>query len=207
MAKKRAITGGWTSQQVMVAVIGGVAAVVVAVIGLVGVLANGGGRDDSKATPTPTVPMTPLKTVPVPEILIRETAFASLPSGEVEIRVSGRVRNFERQDRLYAIAKPTSSVSPTGWWVSQEVAPSLGGDWVAQIQAAAKPGQELAVSAVRIPAEAYAPRPGAVAPGPPLTESEIRASLQARGPDAPLVRNQSPPSIAAVPALPPPTPP
>jgi hypothetical protein len=183
MASHRESTGAWKSEQVIVALVSGVAVVLVAIIGLVGVL---GGNDGFET-----------RTVE-PLILIRETAFTAHSRGEVEIRVTGIVRDFPPEDRLYAIAKPAAVASPTSWWVSQEVEPNLGGDWVAHVLAAAEPGRELSVSAVRIQA-GYSPRAYGEPPEPAALSADIRTELQRFGPDEPGVRGASAPLL-----LPPP---
>ena len=102
-------------------------------------------------------------------------------------------------DRLYAIAR---LAAVKVWWVSDQVAPDLGGSWRALIHASAKPGQEITVSAVRIPAQVYlAPTamPGAT-PGPPPTPAQIRTDLRANGSGSRWVEGESPPVAVRGPA-------
>jgi len=172
----------WLSEHVIAAIIGAVGAVLVAVIGLVGVLGDGGDGGDDKATPTPDSKQQPL-------ILIQETAFTALADGGVEIRVTGSVMDFPPADRLYAIARPSVLPEPPLWWVSEEVAPTLAGEWTARILAAVEPGQELRVSAVRV--EAVDTEPGAGPTTP--TDADVREQLATRGPEAPGVTQESRP--------------
>jgi len=182
MAERRAATG-WLSEHVIVAIIGAMGAVLVAVVGLIGVVGSGGGGDgDGTNTPTPQPKQQPV-------ILIRETAFTALEDGEVEIRVAGSVRDFPPADRLYAIARPSVLPDPPLWWVSEEVAPTLAGEWTARILAAVEPGQELRVSAVRV--EAVDTEPGAGPTTP--TDADVREQLATRGPEAPGVTQESRP--------------
>ena len=220
MTMKRGPTSGWKTEQVIIAVIGGVVAIVVAVIGLVGVL--GGDDQDPAGGTSPSI----LKTG-TPQILISTTTFAARPDGSVEIGVIGTVLNFGPHDRLYAVAQPSAV---TSWWVSHEVSPTLGGDWVAQIVATTQPGQQLKVFAVRIAAESYSPpdltvgspppeptqsstgEPTQSSTGEPTSEEStpssvpsrgsarvIEAALRARGPDARWVSGQSSRLTVAVP--------
>ena len=191
MASGRESTGAWKSEQVVAAVVSGVAVVLVAIIGLVGVLGGNDGSDTESNSAKEASPVEPL-------ILIRETAFAARSSGEVEIRVTGIVRDFPPKDRLYAIAKPVSLEGPTLWWVSQEVEPSLGGDWVAHVLAAAEPGWELSVSAVRVPA-GYSPYAYEKQPEPAELSANIRTELQKFGPAEPGVRGVAAPLLSPVP--------
>jgi hypothetical protein len=190
MAERRAATS-WLSEHVIVAIIGAVGAVLVAVIGLVGVLDDGGDGGDGKATPTPDPKQQPL-------ILITETAFTALEDGEVEIRVAGSVSDFPPTDRLYAIARPSVLPDPPLWWVSEEVAPTLAGEWTARILAAIEPGQELRVSAVRVEALDTETGPGPSPTGP--ADLGIREQLATLGPDAPAVSEESRPLPAFAPA-------
>lgn len=183
----------WLSEHVIAAIIGAVGAVLVAVIGLVGVLGGGGEGGDDKATPTPDAKQQPL-------ILIQETAFTALADGGVEIQVTGSVMDFPPADRLYAIARPSVLPDPPLWWVSEEVAPTLAGEWTARILAAVEPGQELRVSAVRVEALDTETGPGATPTGP--AGQSIREQLATLGPDAPAAREESRP----LPAFAPPSP-
>jgi hypothetical protein len=185
MAERRAATS-WLSEHVIVAIVGAVGAVLVAVVGLVGVLSSGGGGDgdDEPGSPTPQPKQQPV-------ILITETAFTALEDGEVEIRVAGSVHNFPPDDRLYAIARPSVLPDPPLWWVSEEVAPTLAGEWNARILAAVEPGQELRVSAVRVEAVATGPGAAPSATGP--AGQGIREQLATLGPDAPAVSEESRP--------------
>jgi hypothetical protein len=180
----------WLSEHVIAAIIGAVGAVLVAVIGLVGVLDDGGGGGESKATSTPDSKQQPL-------ILIQETAFTALADGGVEIRVAGSVHNFPPDDRLYAIARPSVLPDPPLWWVSEEVAPTLAGEWNARILAAVEPGQELRVSAVRVEALDTETGPGPSPTGP--AGQGIREQLATLGPDAPAAREESRPLPAFAP--------
>lgn len=175
----------WLSEHVIAAIIGAVGAVLVAVIGLVGVLGGGSGGGDDKTTPTPDSKQQPL-------ILIQETAFTALTDGGVEIRVTGVVRDFPPDDRLYAIARPSVLPNPPLWWVSDEIAPTLAGEWTARIMAAVEPGEELRVSAVRV----EAPGPGAIPTATGPTDQGIRERLATRGPEAPGVTQESRPLLA-----------
>ncbi len=193
MAERRGLS--WRSEPVIVAVIGAVAVVVAATIGLIGSSDGGGegagGGGDSSKTAQPNQPD--------PTILIQETTFVPRPKGTIEIRVAGGVQDFEPGDRLYAIAR---LAAVKVWWVSDQVAPDLGGSWRALIQASAKPGQEITVSAVRIPAQVYfAPTdtPGAT-PGPPPTPAQIRTDLRANGSGSRWVDGESPPVAVRGPA-------
>jgi hypothetical protein len=134
-------SGGWRSETVLAAIVTAVAGVVVAIVGLFG--GFGGGGDDG---PTPTVS-------PEPTISIKETTFAAGGTGAITIRVTGSTTAFRSGDRLYAIARPQAVKR---WWVSDPVVPVIGGDWVALIQASPGDGEQLTVSAVRIPAEELA---------------------------------------------------
>jgi hypothetical protein len=194
MAERRAATS-WLSEHVIVAIVGAVGAFLVAVVGLIGVLGSSGGGDGDDGTDTPTPHP---KQQPV--ILIRETAFTALEDGEVEIRVAGSVRDFPPTDRLYAIARPSVLPDPPLWWVSEEVAPTLAGEWTARILAAVEPGQELRVSAVRVEALDTEPGPGPSATGP--TRQGIREQLATLGPDAPAAREESRPLPAFAPPAP-----
>jgi hypothetical protein len=133
----------------MAALVTGAAAVVVAIVGLFG--AFGGGSGDGRPTPTAS---------PEPRISISETTFAVGSAGLVTIRVAGSTSAFRSGDRLYAIARPPKVKR---WWVSDPVAPLIGGEWVALIEASPQQGEQLTVSAVRIPAEQFQ---GAVPPTP-----------------------------------------
>jgi hypothetical protein len=133
----------------MAAVVTGAAAVVVAIVGLFG--GFGGGSDDGRATPTAS---------PEPRISISDTTFAVGSAGVVTIRVAGSTSAFRSGDRLYAIARPPKVKR---WWVSDPVAPLIGGGWVALIEASPQHGEQLTVSAVRVPAEQFR---GAVPPTP-----------------------------------------
>jgi hypothetical protein len=135
---------GWKSDQVLVAVVGGVALVLAAVV--TGILTRGSGSGQDHGAPS---------------IIIRETTFGALPSGKVQIRVVGSVRDFLPADRLYAIAQP---VAVKSWWVSDQVAPTLAGTWEASIEAAPEPGQQLRVSAVRVAGDVLTPLPHATSP-------------------------------------------
>ena len=170
MSARRGLTT-WLSENVIVAVIGGVAAVAVAALGLVGVMTT-----DRDGDPPPRLE---------PMIVIRETSFKQLPEGQLEIRVAGWEKDFGPKDRLYAIAK---EVTATVWWVSREVVPGIDGEWVALINARDVLGKELTVFAVRIPGETYSPIPG-ISPVPePVASSaarkEIEDNLRAAGPAA-----------------------
>jgi len=147
MAGKNAGPSGWKSEHVAAAIVGAIAAVLVAAISLL-------GREGDSEKPDPT-------------ISIGDFVFFPQPSGDVRIQVSGTVANFRAGDRLYAIAEPTPIVQPI-WWVSQQVAPTLDGTWVAQILAAATPGQELRVYAVRVPNAAADP----LSVTPPASQSQ-----------------------------------
>jgi len=207
---KRGPTSRWKSEQVIIAVIGGVVAIVVAVLGPIGVL--GGDDQDPAGGTSPSI----LKTG-TPQILISTTTFEARSDGSVEIGVIGTVLNFGPDDRLYAVAQPPAK---TSWWVSHEVSPTLGGDWVAQIVATAQTGQQLKVFAVRIPSESYEPPDATTEPttssptgeptsptGEPTPSSvpsrgsarEIEAALRARGPDARWVSGRSSQLTVAVP--------
>jgi hypothetical protein len=179
MAESRR-TPGWKTEHVIVAVIGGVAAVLVAVIGLIGVSIGGGDSGDETHTEDQESRLEP-------RILIDETTFVVRRDGQVEIRVAGTVIDFRGDDRLYAIAKPASSSTPAQWWVSREVEPNLNEEWAAVILAFAEPGQELRVSAVRV---------RGINSAAPVTEAEIRASLSKLGPESPFVWGESPPRVA-----------
>jgi hypothetical protein len=183
----------WLSEHVIAAIIGAVGAVLVAVIGLVGVLDDGGDGGEGKATPTPDSKQQPL-------ILIQETAFTALADGGVEIRVVGSVHNFPPDDRLYAIARPSVLPDPPLWWVSEEVAPTLAGEWNARILAAVEPGQELRVSAVRVEALDTETGPGPSPTGP--AGQGIREQLATLGPDAPAAREESRPLPGFAPPAP-----
>jgi len=211
MTMKRGPTSRWKSEQVIIAVIGGVVAIVVAVLGLIGVL---GGDDQGPAGGTsPSI----LKSGGTPQILISTTTFEARSDGSVEIGVIGTVLNFGPDDRLYAVAQPPAK---TSWWVSHEVSPTLGGDWVAQIVATAQAGQQLKVFAVLILSESYEPPDATTEPttssptgeptsptGEPTPSSvpsrgsarEIEAALRARGPDARWVSGRSSQLTVAVP--------
>ena len=132
-------SGGWRSETVLAAIVTGAAAVVVAVVGLFGGFGGGADGDDPTASPRPE-----------PRISISETSFTVRGVGSVVIRVAGITDAFRSGDRLYAIARPPAVKT---WWVSDPVTPLLGGDWVALIEASPRNGEQLTVSAVRIPAE------------------------------------------------------
>lgn len=178
MPKERGSTP-WKSQQVRAAIIAGVATVLVALIGLVGVVVTNDGADNE---------------APEPTILIHEATFA--PRGvEVEVNVRGTVRDFPPADRLYAIAKPTSTAEPAMWWVSEETSPNLAGEWAARILAQSGPGDELTVLAVRVPANVYEAVQG-ILPGLPdreLTDAEILERLGRLGPEPDWVLDSSDP--------------
>jgi hypothetical protein len=169
MSARRGLTT-WLSENVIVAVIGGVAAVAVAALGLVGVMSTDRDRRPPRLEPM---------------IVIRETSFKRLPEGQLEIRVAGWEKDFGPKDRLYAIAK---EVTATVWWVSGEVVPGIDGEWVALINARDVLGKELTVFAVRIPGETYSPIPGiSPVPAPDASSAarkEIEDDLRAAGPAA-----------------------
>ena len=158
-------SGGWRSETVLAAIVTGAAAVVVAVVGLLG--GFGGGADGGDPTVSP---------VPEPTISIRETTFGTGGAGTVTIRVAGITSAFRSGDRLYAIARPPAVKR---WWVSDPVVPLIGGEWVALIQASPNDGEQLTVSAVRVPAEelvgAVPPTPTAPG-GPPTTPAPTTAT-------------------------------
>jgi hypothetical protein len=124
---------------VLAAIVTGVAAVVVAVVGLFGGFGGGAGGGDPTVSPRPE-----------PRISISETSFTVRGVGSVVIRVAGITDAFRSGDRLYAIARPPAVKT---WWVSDPVTPLIGGEWVALIEASPRNGEQLTVSAVRIPAE------------------------------------------------------
>jgi hypothetical protein len=149
---------GWKSEHVAAAIVAAVAAVLVAGIGLLG-----SGSDSEKTEP---------------KISIGDFRFFPVSSGDIRIQVTGTVADFRAGDRLYAIAEP-SPVEKKIWWVSQQVAPTLDGTWIAQILAQAAPGQQLRIYAVRVPAgpdptsdsqpasQSNSPDPTTSATGPP----------------------------------------
>ena len=177
----------------LAAIVTGAAAVVVAVVGLFG--GFGGGADGGEATLSP---------VPEPTISIRNN---DVRSWRCRYRHHSRGRHSPAPsgsgDRLYAIARPPAVKR---WWVSDPVAPLIGGRWVALIQASPNDGEQLTVSAVRIPAEELAgavpPTPSApgdrpttplpprstnsstLSPGGPSRGERIRQELRARGQEA-----------------------
>jgi hypothetical protein len=180
MAKERGSTP-WKSQHVQAAIIAGAATVLVALIGLVGVVVTKDGADNSAAEPT---------------ILIHEATFA--PHGaEVEVNVRGTVRDFPPADRLYAIAKPALTAEPARWWVSEETSPNLAGEWTARILAQSGPGDELTVLAVRIPANVDEAVIGvSPATNRELTDAEILERLGRLGPEPDWVLDSSDPYTA-----------
>jgi hypothetical protein len=202
-------SGGWRSETVLAAMVTGAAAVVVAIVGLLG--GFGGGGDDGT---TPTV-----SPDPEPTISIRETTFAAGGAGTVTIRVAGITSAFRSGDRLYAIARPPAVKR---WWVSDPVVPLIGGDWVALIEASPNDGEQLTVSAVRIPAEDFGgavptvttapgtpPTPAASGPtetsptsppGGPSRGERIEAELRASGEDADSVEASSAPVTVVAPS-------
>gem|GEM_PF-2303079 len=168
MAGKNAGPSGWRSEHVAAAIVGAIAAVLVAAISLL-------GREGDSEKPDPT-------------ISIGDFVFFPQPSGDVRIQVSGTVANFRAGDRLYAVAEPTPIVQQI-WWVSQQVAPTLDGTWVAQILAAATPGQELRVYAVRVPNVAADP----ISVTPPASQSQTPSpTTPPTGPTATADRNPEP---------------
>src|SRR5215207_2462469 len=167
----------WKSQTVVSAVVAGAAAVVVTLLAVAGGL-SGGGDDGASGAPI-SFPESR------PQIFVNETAFTSGRTGGIVIRVAGAVLSFRPGDRLYAIAKPPARRS---WWISDPIIPLLGGDWVAMIEADPRAGEQIIISAVRIPAEKYEEPfsttvPWPPTPGPPtgdlstpeLIERELRA--------------------------------
>ena len=172
-------SGGWRSETVLAAIVTGAAAVVVAVVGLFG--GFGGGADGDRPTVSP---------APEPRISISETTFTVRGAGTVTIRVAGLTSAFRSGDRLYAIARPPAVKR---WWVSDPVIPLLGGDWVALIEASPRRGEQLTVSAVRIPAQEFDGEPGAApttgtpttpSPGDGSRRKAIEEELRSRGQDA-----------------------
>ncbi|MFL6130281.1 MAG: hypothetical protein ACJ73E_14605 [Mycobacteriales bacterium] len=164
---------GWASDQAIVAIIGGLALVLAAVV--TGVLANrDGGAEQQHGEPS---------------IIIRATTFGLLPGGKVLIRVTGEVTDFPPADRVYAIAQPMDVKS---WWVSDQVAPTLAGTWEASIEASPKQGQQLRVSAVRVSGDVLSPPPqatdtgsgtGTPSPRPSApTRADIESDLRSNGP-------------------------
>ena len=144
-------SGGWRSETVLAAIVTGAAAVVVAIVGLLGGFGGGAGGDHPTVSPGPE-----------PRISISEATFTVRGVGSVTIRVSGLTKAFRSGDRLYAIARPPAIKT---WWVSDPVTPLIGGEWVALIDASPRNGEQLIVSAVRIPAEELDSSPGAVPTG------------------------------------------
>jgi hypothetical protein len=176
-------SGGWRSDTVLAATVTAVAGVVVAIVGLFGGFGGGGGDDG----PTPTVS-------PEPTISIKETTFAAGGAGTVTIRVTGSTTAFRSGDRLYAIARPQAVKR---WWVSDPVVPLLGGDWIALIQASPGDGEQLAVSAVRIPAEELAgigpsdvPTSGNGQATPPATTATASTPAVTSRPSTPAVTSR-----------------
>ena len=110
MANRREVTGAWKSEQVVAAVVSGVAVVLVAIIGLVGLLG------DDTATPVE------------PEILIRETAFVARSSGEVEIRVAGTVKDFPPKPGSTAVVRSQGESERRNALLVQENRSCLGKD-------------------------------------------------------------------------------
>jgi hypothetical protein len=172
---------GWKSQTVVSALVAGAAAVVVTLLAVGGSLRRGGEDGASGA----------LSSFPGsrPQIFVNETAFTSGRTGGTVTRVAGAVLSFRPGDRLYAIAKPPARRS---WWISDPIIPLLGGEWVAMIEADPRAGEQIIISAVRIPAEKYeAPSstvPWPLTPGPPTdalsTPELIERELRARGDNA-----------------------
>lgn len=186
-------SGGWRSETVLAAMVTGAAAVVVAIVGLLGGF-GGGGDDGPGATASPD---------PEPSISIRETTFAA-GAGTVTIRVAGIASAFRSGDRLYAIARPPAVKT---WWVSDPVVPLIGGEWVAQIQASPHEGEQLTVSAVRVPAEEFAgvaptvgTTSGSPLPSVPPVAGRIKEELQASGQDARAVDGSSDPVTVVAPS-------
>jgi hypothetical protein len=169
------------SEQVQAAAIGAVAAILVAVIGLIGVWLTTRSGDASQPTPTPSA-HTPDAT---PEIRILGTTFALRKGGGIAISVTGTVRHFPPSERLYAVAKPATSPDPDFFWASREVAPDLEGSWVARIVADAQPGERVRVFALR-----YDPGQGGAA-----SPAQARAAIVADGPDAVGVQGVAPPPV------------
>jgi hypothetical protein len=172
---------GWRPETVVSALLAGVVAVVVALLAVAGGLRGGG--DDGASGPPISFPESR------PQIFVNETAFTSGSTGGTVIRVAGAVLSFRPGDRLYAIAKPPARRS---WWISDPIIPLLGGDWVAMIEADPRAGEQIIVSAVRIPAEKYeepsSTVPWPLTPGPPTgdlsTPELIERELRARGDNA-----------------------
>jgi hypothetical protein len=192
-------SGGWRSETVLAAIVTGAAAVVVAVVGLLG--GFGGGADGDHPTVSPR---------PQPRISISEATFTVRGTGTVTIRVTGITSAFRSGDRLYAIARPPAVKR---WWVSDPVTPLVGGDWVALIEASPREGEELTVSAVRIPAEELDSSPGAApttgtpsagttapSPGGGSRGAAVERELRARGQDASSVDGVSDPITAIAPS-------
>jgi hypothetical protein len=172
---------GWKSQPVVSAVVAGAAAVVLTLLAIAGGLSGGG--DDGAPRALSSFPESR------PQIFVNETAFSSGRTGGTVIRVAGAVLSFRPGDRLYAIAKPPARRS---WWISDPIIPLLGGDWVAMIEADPRAGEQIIISAVRIPAEKYeepsSTVPWPLTPGPPTgdlsTPELIERELRARGDNA-----------------------
>jgi hypothetical protein len=162
----------WNSEHVAAAIVAAIAAVLVAAIGLLG------QEDDDSETSEP-------------KISIGDFVFFPQPNGDVKIQVTGTVADFPPEDRIYAVAEPTPIVKPI-WWVSQRVAPTLDGTWVAEILASAAPGQEVRVYAVRVPNTGPGPTLGT---DPPI-ESQTPGPTKTPGP-LPVPTSTTHPTVTA----------